>query len=57
MRLLRSQGNWMNQSAIVEETGWSKAKVSRLLTRMEDRGLVEKRKDGRRNVIVLRDER
>lgn len=52
-KLLAANNGYMKQSAIVEETDWSKAKVSRLLTRMDEHGRIRKDKDGRENVIVL----
>jgi hydroxymethylglutaryl-CoA lyase len=53
-RLLAEHDGRLKQSEIVEATDWSKAKVSRVLTQMTDRGYVEKRQDGRQNIIVLR---
>jgi uncharacterized membrane protein len=52
-KLLLENGGYMKQSRIVEQTEWSKAKVSRLLTRMAEEGRIRKDKDGRENVIVL----
>ncbi|WP_084802714.1 MarR family transcriptional regulator [Halorientalis sp. IM1011] len=54
VRLLAENGGQLKQSEIVERTDWSKAKVSRLLSRMSDRGHIEKHQDGRQNIIVLR---
>lgn len=56
VELLVANDGFMKQSAIVEETDWSKAKVSRLLSRMADHGTIRKDKDGRENVIILREE-
>jgi uncharacterized membrane protein len=42
------------QADLVEETGLSKATVSTALGRMEAKDLVEKRRAGVRNVIILR---
>lgn len=53
VRLLISNGGRMKQSRIVDETGWSKAKVSRLLSSMEDEKRIAKRTLGRENVILL----
>lgn len=52
--LLSSSGGGLPQSRIVESTGWSKAKVSRLLTEMERRGVVHKVPRGRENLVLLR---
>ncbi|HET7323133.1 MAG TPA: IclR-like transcriptional regulator [Halococcus sp.] len=51
--LLRENGGRMKQSHIVEETDWSKAKVSRLLSSMNDEGTIEKLSIGRENIISL----
>jgi|AntDeeMetagen285_2_1112576.scaffolds.fasta_scaffold07537_1 hypothetical protein len=51
--LLREQGGRMKQTRIVEETDWSKAKVSRLLSSMTDEGTVEKLSIGRENIVSL----
>lgn len=53
LRLLVSNGGRMKQSRIVESTGWSKAKVSRLLSSMEERDEITKRSHGRENLIFL----
>ena len=54
-RLLEQHGSRMRQAAIVEETGWSDAKVSQLLSKMADEGRVEKLRLGRENLISLPD--
>jgi hypothetical protein len=51
--LLEQHGGRMRQAAIVEETDWSDAKVSQLLSRMADEGHIEKLRLGRENVISL----
>jgi uncharacterized membrane protein len=43
----------MKQSKIVEETRWSTAKVSQLLSAMDDADRVEKLRIGRENLISL----
>lgn len=52
-RLLHDNGGRMKQAAIVEETGWSSAKVSQLLSEMADAGRVEKLRIGQENLIAL----
>ncbi|GGL28646.1 hypothetical protein GCM10009037_10380 [Halarchaeum grantii] len=52
-RLLEANGGRMKQSNIVEETRWSDAKVSQLLTSMAEEGRVEKLRIGRENLITL----
>lgn len=51
--LLDRHGGRMKQSMIVEETEWSKAKVSRLLSAMADDGEIQKLPIGRENLIAL----
>ncbi|ARS91788.1 hypothetical protein B1756_10025 [Natrarchaeobaculum aegyptiacum] len=52
-RLLRQNGGRMKQANIVKETGWSNAKVSQLLSKMDDDGEIEKLRIGRENLITL----
>jgi len=54
--LLDQNGGRMKQARIVQETGWSDAKVSQLLSTMADEGRVEKLRLGRENLISLPDE-
>lgn len=53
LRLLISNGGRMRQADLIAETGWSQAKVSRLLQRMEEQGDVTRVHVGRNNLIVL----
>ncbi|NHN46237.1 helix-turn-helix domain-containing protein [Halostella sp. JP-L12] len=53
IQLLEENGGRMKQAAIVNETEWSKAKVSRLLSDMVDEGKIEKLSIGRENIIHL----
>lgn len=55
-RLLRESGGRMKQAKIVEETRWSNAKVSQLLSAMAEEDKVEKLRLGRENLITLPDE-
>jgi len=55
-RLLEQNDGRMKQAAIVEETGWSDAKVSQLLSSMAEEGQVEKLRLGRENIISLPDD-
>jgi len=52
-RLLADNDGRMRQVEIVEETGWSKSKVSRVLSGMADDGAVVKVDVGKGNVITL----
>ena len=51
--LIRENGGRMKQVAIVDETGWSKSKVSMLLSDMEEDGTISKLRVGRENIISL----
>jgi hypothetical protein len=53
IRLIRENGGRMKQVKIVEETGWSKSKVSMLLSDMETDGSISKLRVGRENIISL----
>ena len=44
----------MYQSDIVERTGFSKVKISRILDRLETRDLIERRRRGMTNFIILK---
>ncbi|MFC5971507.1 helix-turn-helix transcriptional regulator [Halomarina salina] len=54
-RLLEYNGGRMKQANIVTETGWSNAKVSQLLSAMDDADRVDKLRIGRENLISLPD--
>jgi hypothetical protein len=51
--LLERNGGRMKQATIVKETGWSNAKVSQLLSSMDDDDQVDKLRIGRENLISL----
>jgi len=51
--LLEENGGRMRQVNIVDETGWSKSKVSMLLSDMEDDDVVSKLRVGRENIVSL----
>jgi hypothetical protein len=54
MQLLEENGGRMKQVNIVEETGWSKSKVSMLLSDMEEEDRISKLRVGRENIISKR---
>jgi len=54
-RLLEQNGGRMKQADIVDETGWSNAKVSQLLSSMAEEGRVDKLRIGRENLISFPD--
>jgi len=51
LALLSESGGRMKQVDIVEETGWSKSKVSMLLSEMDEEGQISKLRVGRENII------
>jgi uncharacterized membrane protein len=53
IRLLEENGGRMKQVNIVENTEWSKSKVSMLLSDMEEEGKISKLRVGRENIISL----
>lgn len=53
LRMLTRNGGRMKQASIVKETGWSNAKVSQLLSQMDDDEEIEKLRIGRENLITL----
>jgi len=55
-RLIEDNGGRMKQAAIVQETGWSNAKVSQLLSAMDEEGRIDKLRIGRENLISFPDE-
>ena len=53
LQLLEEHGGRMKQVHIVEQTDWSKSKVSMLLSDMEEEGEISKLRVGRENIISL----
>jgi uncharacterized membrane protein len=52
-KLLESEGS-MLQSEIVEKTNYSKVKVTRILDKLEAKGLIERKRRGVTNLVVLK---
>lgn len=52
-QLLVAEGGQMRQRALVDQTGWSKSRVSRLLSTMVEDGTLVKFRVGRENVVCL----
>ncbi len=55
-QLLEENGGRLQQGEFVERTDWSKSKVSRLLSRMEEDGEIAKITLGRENLITIQGE-
>lgn len=53
IKLLEESGGRMKQANIVEETEWSKSKVSMLLSDMAEEGDISKLRVGRENIVSL----
>lgn len=53
IKLLMQNDGTLRQHQIASETGWSKSKVSRILSDMHDEGVIEKISIGRENHITL----
>jgi len=52
-KLIEFEGS-MLQSEIVEKTNYSKVKVTRILDKLEARGLIERKRRGMTNLVVLK---
>jgi uncharacterized membrane protein len=52
--IINSTGGSVFQSDIMKKTGYSKVKVSRVLDRLEHKGLVERKRRGMANLVVAR---
>ncbi len=48
-----NQGS-LYQSDVIKQTGLSKVKVSRILDRMEGKGIIDRKRRGMTNIIILR---
>lgn len=53
-KLLENSDGTMFQSDMITRTGFSKVKVSRILDKLEAKGIVERRRRGMANVIMLK---
>jgi len=56
LEILEENGGRVRQQAIVQRTDWSKSKVSRRLSKMEDDDLISKISVGRENLVTFHDE-
>lgn len=54
VQLVADEGGTMFQSQLVEVSGFSKSKVSLVLDRLEARGVLERRRHGMSNAVVLK---
>ena len=57
IKIIKSSGGTVHQSAITEQTRFSKAKTSQLLTALEQKGVVTRHKRGRDKIVTLNNKR
>lgn len=54
MNLLLQNNNSIFQSELVEKSGFNKVRITRILDGLESRGLIERRRRGMTNIIILK---
>jgi len=52
-KLIESKGS-LSQSDLIEHTDFNKVRISRILDRLEGRGVVERKRHGMSNIVVLK---
>lgn len=52
--LLKENGGSMYQSDLVKETEFSKVKITRILDKMENKKIIDRKRRGMTNIVVLR---
>lgn len=52
--LLNQNNGSLYQSDLIKETGFSKVKITRIIDKMESRGIVERKRRGMTNIVVLK---
>lgn len=52
--LLKENDNSMYQSDLIKETGFSKVKISRVLDKLSAKGLIDRKRRGMTNIVVLK---
>lgn len=51
---IRNSGGALFQSGLIEKTGFSKVKISRILDKLEGKNLVERRRQGMTNLVLMK---
>lgn len=51
---IAESGGALFQAEIVEKTGFNKVKVSRILDKLETKGIIERKRHGMTNVVILK---
>ncbi len=54
LNIIKKEGNRTTQKHIREQLGLSEAKVSLMVTELEDKGIVKRIKKGRSNIVILK---
>ena len=54
IRLLEEKEGSTYQSDLIKETGHSKVKITRILDKLESKGILEKKRRGMTNIVVLK---
>ncbi len=54
VEIIREKGGSVFQSEVISKLGYSKVKISRLLDRLEQKGIVERKRRGMANLVVLK---
>ncbi len=54
-KIIESQGT-IFQSDLVEKTGMTKVKITRILDKLEGKGIIERKRRGMTNVVILKNE-
>ena len=54
IKFLIENNNRLEQNYLVAYTGYNKVKISRILTKYEQKGIIEKRNIGNTNLIILK---
>lgn len=52
--ILASNSGSVYQSDLMKETSWSKVKITRILDKLESKGIVERKRRGMTNIVVLK---
>ena len=52
---LVAQNNAIFQADLIEKTGFGKAKMTRIIDRLEGKGIVERKRRGMTNVVVMKE--
>lgn len=54
VELLKGSEGSAFQSELVDQTGFTKVKITRVLDRLEGRGIIERRRRGMTNIVILK---